>query len=101
MMSEFKANYTVYGPGFNPLATTEAREEYIQSLRRQGKISAELETSIREDLPITAAKRHEIEDAKYRALADTEWLRRHRLGGQTEKSEFTEWKGWLGRRVEG
>jgi len=101
MNEPVKASYTVHGTGHDPTATPEARENYIQSLRRQGKISADLETAIRENQSITAAKRLDVEDAKYRALADTEWIRRHRLGGQTERSEFTEWKGWLGRPVVG
>jgi hypothetical protein len=60
-----------------------------------------VETAIREDRSITAPRRQEIEDARFRALADTEWLHRHRRGGQAEKSEYAEWNGWLGRRVEG
>jgi hypothetical protein len=92
---------TVAMPGYNPLAEPGAREEYIQTLRREGRISAELEHSIRENLPITAAKRQEVIEAKYRALADNDWIQRHKRGGQVEKSEFTEWKGWLGRPVQG
>jgi hypothetical protein len=91
----------VYLPGYDPLATTEARAEYLQTLRRQGRISAELERNITENLPITAAKRQEVEDAYYRLVTDRDWYGRLKRGDQVARSEFTEIKAWRGRPVQG
>jgi hypothetical protein len=92
---------TVHLPWHSPFATPQAAEDSIQRLNRQGKISAELETAIRQNQPITAARRREIEVGMDRAPADKEWLMRRERGGQVENSQYAEWIGWIGRRVEG
>jgi hypothetical protein len=92
---------TVCMPWHNPTNTPEARAQYLNSLRRQGRIEPELEDAIMNDKPITAARRQTIEDERWRALQDQDFVARHRRGDQEAKSRYVNWTGWLGRRVEG
>ena len=51
--------------------------------------------------PIAAARRQAIEEERWRALRAQEWVARHRRGRQDQRSQYVNWTGWLGRRMEG
>jgi hypothetical protein len=92
---------TVFLPWYSPTNSAEARAQYLASLRHQGRVQPELEDAILNDKPITSARRQTIEEERWRALQDQDWVLRHRKGDQEAKSQYVNWTGWLGRRVEG
>jgi|SRR5271157_2798303 len=55
---------TVYLPWHNETSASQARAQYIASLRRQGRIEPELEDAIINDKPITAARRQAVEEER-------------------------------------
>jgi hypothetical protein len=63
--------------------------------------SDEQKAHIRERRSVTPDQYQAAQDARQRALNDADWLRRHRSGDRTTR---TEWQGWniiLGSKVQG
>jgi hypothetical protein len=98
-MGEVKV--TVALPWHNSTNTREARAQYVASLRKQGRIEPELEDSIMNDKPITAARKQAVFEERERALQDQDWVARHHRGDQKAKEQDVNWRGWLGRPVQG